>query len=809
MPKPARSLWVSTFHTRQRVLHFLLAVSLSCVSFAADALEFDWETLPPLPEPLYSFYAGSHNGALIVAGGALMNSGEFVARDGVYVLEPGADAWRDAGTLGRARAGRGAVSNDDGLWIIGGTDATDYYRDMVRIQYVEGEVEIQEPSPLQTEMPDGAIRLEAAIAGDFIYAYARRKSGGEPEFWRINWTIDAAAWEIVDPAPPAAANIEELIARDSTLYTFARDDGGSMHIDAFGPGAAWSPVAARASDSGIVTATPFGLNHLIVWSGDARAAHAYHTITDAWTDIEHLPAQPVETIVDGEGRVILFSGEADGAVYRGTPVVQRSTFGLLDYGALAVYFVLLIGMGVYFSRRERTTEAFFLGGRKIPWWAVGISLFGTSLSAITFISIPATAYTGNWVTMLFNVMFMALGPILIVWYIPKLREIPVTTAYEYLEKRFNLATRIYGSLVFLTFQMGRMGIVLYLPSVALAAATGVNIYFCIIAMGVLATIYTVLGGIEAVIWTDVLQTIVLMSGAILALFMIFFNLGMPLDDAFRIAWEADKFRAVNMNWDMTAQAIWIVVLGGFFSSAYPVMADQTMVQRYFTTSTSKAAGRALGIHVWMTLPAQLLFFSLGTGLWLFFRANPGLMDPNLAPDAILPLFVVEMFPPGLKGLLLAGLFAASMSSLDSSMNSLAAVGVNDYYRRFSKNANERRALWLARVITVAAGAFGTIGAVYVASLSQNLAIFTIFLSLLGLVGGGLAAIFALGAFTKIATGTGALAGGLCSGLLMYFVRDHTDINSLAYGAISFVSAFVVGYLVSLFTGDDGQVKANP
>jgi solute:Na+ symporter, SSS family len=776
-----------------------LLILLLFAGVGARAVDFDWEALPPLPEPLYSFYAGVHNGAVIVAGGASMNATDFVAHDTVYVLEPGADDWREAGRLSRARAGRGAVTNAEGLWILGGTDGVEYYRDLVRIRYVNGALEIQEPSPLQAPLPDGAIRLEAAIAGDFLYAYARPKSGGDPQLWRIRWAVDADTWEVVQPPPPAALNVEEIAARGATLYTFARDEERRLRIHAFGPAPVWTEITANGADAGIVTATPFGLNHLIVWSGDARTAHAYHLVTDSWLDIPGLPAQPVEIVPAADGTVFLFSGEADGTIYRGRLRTIVRGFAPLDYAALAAYFAVLVGIGVYFSRRENTTEAFFLGGRKVPWWAVGLSLFGTSLSAITYISIPATAYSGNWVTMVFNLTVMIIGPVLIWWYIPKLREIPVTTAYEYLERRFNLATRLYGSVVFIIFQMGRMSIVLYLPAIALSASTGLNVYFCIVTMGVLATLYTVLGGIEAVIWTDVIQTVVLMFGAVLALFLIYGGIDVPVGEAFRTAWEADKYRAFNWTWDTTAAAVWIVILGGCFGNAYPIMADQTMVQRYFTTATDREAGRALWVHVWMALPAQLLFFSIGTGLWLFFRTHPGLIEPNMPSDYVMPLFVMEMFPVGLKGIILAGLFAASMSSLDSSMNSLAAVFVNDYYRRFARNVNERTALNLARIITLGAGVFGTCGALYVVGVAQDTPVFRIFLDLLGLVGGGLAAIFALGAFTKTANAPGALTGGLVSAALMYYVRESVAVNTLFYGFISFVSAFLVGYAVSLAT----------
>ena len=176
----------------------------------------------------------------------------------------------------------------------------------------------------------------------------------------------------------------------------------------------------------------------------------------------------------------------------------------------------LVVMGFYFSRREKGTDDFFLGGKRIPWWAAGLSIFGTQLSAITFMAIPAKAFATDWLYVLLTVGILAVCPVIIICFLPFFRRLNVTSAYEYLELRFNLPVRLYGSASFLFFQLGRMSIVVLLPAIALSAVTGLNVYMCIIVMGVLCTLYTVLGGIEAVIWTDVIQVIVLMGGTFLS-----------------------------------------------------------------------------------------------------------------------------------------------------------------------------------------------------------------------------------------------------------------------------------------------------
>jgi len=409
--------------------------------------------------------------------------------------------------------------------------------------------------------------------------------------------------------------------------------------------------------------------------------------------------------------------------------------GIIDYAAILIYFAVLIAMGIYFSRREKSTETFFLGNRKIPWWAVGISIFGTSVSAITYIAIPATAYAEDWVTLLNSIGIIFLAPFVAIIYLPKLRENPHTTAYEYLEQRFNLTTRIYGSIIFAIIQFGRIGIVLYLPAIALNAATGINITACIVAMGILATLYTVLGGIEAVIWTDVIQSIVMVLGAILALIIIITNIDGGFSEMLYLAQENGKLHTFNWTWDIFSAGVWVAVIGGIFASAYPAMADQTVVQRYLATADVNEARKALYTNAALTIPIQFLFLGIGTALWAYYTTHPGELDPELQNNAIFPYFIIQQFPIGLKGVLIAGLFAASMSSLDSSMNSLSSVIVNDYYKRFKPDANDYRTLQIARSVTLFLGVFGTISALYVATRNQESTLFITFLKLIGLVGG--------------------------------------------------------------------------
>ncbi|OVE78624.1 hypothetical protein BVY01_04915, partial [bacterium I07] len=415
-------------------------------------------------------------------------------------------------------------------------------------------------------------------------------------------------------------------------------------------------------------------------------------------------------------------------------------FSTLDYITWGLYLMLILFLGVYFSRREKGTDDFFLGGRRIPWWAAGMSIFGTQLSAITFMAIPAKVYATNWVYILAQATIILVAPMIIYLHLPYFRKLNLTSAYSYLEIRFNASLRLLGSLVFCLIQLGRMGIVLFLPAIALSTVTDISIVTCILVMGILCTLYTVLGGIEAVIWTDVLQVIVLLGGALLCLAIILFRIDGGFGSVIRTGMSDGKFHVIDTGWDITAGVFWVVIIGSFFSNMVPYSADQTVIQRYLTTKTRKQASRAILTNAAMVVPASLIFFSLGTALYVFYKFYPGRLLTSLNTDAVLPWFIVQELPVGIAGILLAAIFAAAMSSLDSSLNSMATVLVTDFYNRFKPLSSDEKRLRVARGLTVLLGTFGTGSALLMARFPIQ-SLWDLFLMLTGLLGSGLAGLF--------------------------------------------------------------------
>ena len=544
---------------------------------------------------------------------------------------------------------------------------------------------------------------------------------------------------------------------------------------------------------------------------------AYHVITDEWTTRPGFPRDPgpdpvnnpntaafppvTTTIVGWDDSFIIPTGEIrprvrSPRVWVATPSFNAPRFTSLDWIALGAYLLVLVAMGLYFARRENTTEDFFLGGRRIPWWAVGVSIFATQLSAITFMAIPAKSYASDWKLLVQSFGIFVMAPVVAYLFLPFFRRLNVTTAYEYLEHRFSVGIRMFGSAQYLIFQFGRMAVVVYLPAIALAAVTGIDVYVCILLMGVLCIIYTVLGGVEAVVWSDVLQTFVLLGGAVLILFACASGVDGGLGELFSRAGADGHLRLIEANWDFTREALPVVILGGIFINLVPYASDQSVVQRYLTTRDEASARKALWLGGILAIPASLLFFGLGSALYGFYDANPERLIPLAKTDQIVPWFLVSEIPAGIAGLVIAGIFAAAMSSLDSSMNSSATALVTDFYRRLSPDRKDAHYLFLARVLTVVLGFIGTGVALILASVNVQ-GIFDTWLQMVGLFASGLCGLFVLGIFTRRPGSTAAVVGIITSVLLLLYVKYFTELNGLLYAAIGVVSCVLAGWMTGL------------
>lgn len=544
--------------------------------------------------------------------------------------------------------------------------------------------------------------------------------------------------------------------------------------------------------------------------GFSRDILGFHTLTHAWMKMGEMPkgmVSPVTTgVVKWGNQIVLTTGEKQPAVRtRGmwavNLIMPEVSFGAANWTILVLYMGVLVGVGVFFAKRENTANDFFLGGNRIPWWAAGVSIFATMLSAITYLGIPATTYANDWVKITLNIGITLIVPIVAIFFLPFFRRLSLSTAYEYLEVRFNLPVRLFGSFSFIVFQLARMGIVVLLPAIALSAVTGIDIYLCIIAIGVLSTLYTYLGGIEAVIWTDVVQTLVLVGGAIGAIVIISMN----IDGGFgQIITEArsftdmeghSKFHVVNWSADLTHDSILVLVLGAIFMNLAPYTSDQAIVQRYMTTPDEKQARQAIWMNGVLVIPASLLFFFVGTALWVFFKHHPGELIPLEKQDQIFPWFIAHQMPAGLAGIVIAGVFAAAMSSLDSSIHSIATSFSNDVVKRFKPEMTDHQLLSLARWATLILGVLGTISAAGMASADIK-SLWDAFMGFMNFLLGTLGGLFMLGIFTKRPCGTHALIAAFASACALVWLKYASGWSPFLGAVVAYATCMVVGVLVS-------------
>lgn len=820
-----------------RFLLPLFLVSFGAVTGLATPFS-EWKKLPPIPDAVgfAGSYAGVSGDALLVGGGANFpdkkpwEGGAKVWHDRLFVLESGAVAWREVNPLPQPAGYGVALSTPQGVLLIGGGDARRNFAEVRRASWNGREVVFESLPALPLPLAMHA----SALVGRTVYVAGGLDTPAATRPRSIFLSLDldklSAGWKRLEPWPGAPRMLAVAGAQDGSFFLFGGTDllpgpdGKPVRRwlrDAyrFTPGRGWKKIAdlPHTLVAPPSPASTVGPGHLLLLGGDdgshadrppqkhpgfSRDALAYHTLTDTWTVWGELPFSLVTTSsVTWGKRIVVAGGEArpgvrSTEVWSGEYSRPARSFGWLNYTTLSLYLAGVAGVGFWFMRRQKNTSDYFKGGGRIPWWAAGLSIFATMLSSITFMAVPAKAYATDWTFAVANLAALALAPIVIAFYLPVFRKLNVTSAYEYLEHRFNLAVRLYASASFILFQAGRMAVVIYLPALALSAAVGLDVYLCVLFIGVTCAFYTAAGGIEAVIWTDAVQAVVLLGAAVLSVYLIGSQLAGSPGDWWAEASALGKLRVADWSWDMTTASIGVIVVGGLLSNLAPYTADQAVVQRYITTSDQKQAERAIWMNAWLTVPATVLFFTIGTLLFLFYRQHPAALEPGLGIDSIFPLFIAGHMPTGLAGIVIAGIFAAAQSTASSSVNSIVTALVTDWVQRFRPGIPDKICLRLSQWLSVALGLAGTGAALYLATADVR-SIWDTYMSLLGLLGSGLAGLFALGIFSRRANGTGALVGVVVGAITLFLVQRYTPLHFLLYGAIGTTTCFAVGYLASL------------
>ncbi len=477
---------------------------------------------------------------------------------------------------------------------------------------------------------------------------------------------------------------------------------------------------------------------------------------------------------------------------------------------LIVFLAYMIGVTLFgssFYRKNKSAEAFTLGNNSIPAWVLAMSIFATFVSSISFLALPGSAYLGNWNAFVFSLSIPVASFMAVKFFVPLYRKANSPSAYTYLESRFGPWARIYASACYLLTQIMRMGTILYLLALPVNAMFGWDIITIIIVTGLAVMVYSVMGGIQAVVWTDAIQGIILIGGALACFIFILIDMPEGPGQMFQIAWENNKFSLGSFSLSLTESTFWVVLVYGIFMNLQNFGIDQNYVQRYMASRTDAEAKSSALSGGLLYIPVSLLFFLIGTALYCYYSAQPGLLpaefaDPKMS-DRVFPFFIVNRLPAGMTGLLIASIFAAGMSTISSSINSSSTVILTDYVQRYSKK--EVTAKGSMKTLYLASFLFSIIGiAIGVAMINVQSAL-DAWWKLAAVFSGGMLGLFLLGAFVRNVNVKGTVIGVIL-GLLVILWMSISPVFFTEEPWKGFASPFhgyltvVIGTLIIFLTG---------
>jgi SSS family solute:Na+ symporter len=485
----------------------------------------------------------------------------------------------------------------------------------------------------------------------------------------------------------------------------------------------------------------------------------------------------------------------------------------IDGLIVAASVVFTIGAGFYFARRQKSSDRFFSGSKNIPSWAIGISIFATLLSSVTFLAYPAAAYKSNWILLVQGLMVPVVLVGLIGFIVPLFRKAIKLSTYEYFERRFGVFARMYSSVAFLLTHFSKMGTVLYLVSIALSSFTHFPVLTVMLVLSAAIITLTVLGGMEAVIWMDVIQGGLLIGGGLLCLgILLFAPEGGPtvtLSQAFQMG----KIDVGPFNFSFSELTFWVMMINGAFYALQKYGTDQTIVQRYLAAKSDKDAKHAALIGVVMSVAVWTLFMLIGSLLYVYYHNGTATLPEGISADKVFPFFISTELPVGAVGLVLAALVAAALASLQSDLNCISAIGIADYYRRLKPNSTDKQQLRMGRILVLVAGVLMmTVAYLYVTWEGEG--VLGVVFGLYAIFSAGIVGIFLLGLLSRRANWQGLYIGiAVCILFTAYAVLTTTKIDDTPIldlgkfnfphhkymlGVYSHLIVLIVGYIASRF-----------
>ena len=850
----------------------LLAIAATVASTAfATPVEVDWKAGETAPAKVARPFAGFlPDGRFVVAGGSDFVDGKKVYRSGICARELDGK-WSKVGELPRVVAEGVSCETPKGIFCAGGTDGKDKLFNAFLLSVENGKADFCE---LPDALPEPVVMGAAAADDTYVYVVATKKVY-RFRYTALSELSDASyteKWQLVGEIPgPARAQhiaaIQNGDQKEKLLVVYGGYDAETkqpLH-DGYGlvlsqlsqtsqlpQSAPWRKLAPLPENTTTIGAAflPSGHQHILLVGGFGekgwvdralrgstetdpvklgwqRKILAYNCVTDAWCEYGEIAAADSPRCGAAAGirpgktpeqyTLIIAGGEIAPATRTDAISVasfrKTGKFGAMAWAVVGVYALLMVGMACFFIFKKKDENDYFRGGNRIPWYVAGMSIFATMLSSITFIAIPTQAYLQDWRYFVMAFFIIGMAPVAIYYYLPFFCRLGITSAYEYLEKRFNLGVRLFGSAAFVVFMVCRVAVVTLLPAIALNAVTGISIDACILICGILTMIYCSLGGLEAVIWSDFVQGIVLMGGAVSVLVLLILKTGAP-GEHFSTFWNVASTYNKNTMWDfrfiLTQPVFWVVAVQGLISNLSSYTSDQCVIQRYIATPDENATKRSLWFNGCMSVFAQVVFYGIGMALFAFYHTHPEAMDVTMPKgDSVLPIFMATEMPPWLAGLVIAAVFAATISTLSANLSSASTAVVTDFVKRFKPDIPGKAQIRCGQVCTYVVGIIGIMAALTLARMESS-ALFDNFNKYIAMLTAGLTGLFFMGVFMPRIKGIAAVLG-LAANYFVCFSCEilHCDVFGLKFhpfllGGIGLVVCVAVAYVASFVIREKGK-----
>ena len=451
----------------------------------------------------------------------------------------------------------------------------------------------------------------------------------------------------------------------------------------------------------------------------------------------------------------------------------------------------VVAFGCSFFKKKGTSEEFTSAGRSLPGWVVGMSIFATYVSSISYLGYPGKAFSGDWNAFVFSLSIPIASYFAARYFVPFYRSQDSISAYSFLENRFGPWARIYASSCYLLTQIARTGSILYLLALPMNVLLGWHIQTIIVVTSVAIVLYSMLGGMKAVIWTEAIQGIILIGGALVCMFILLFDMPGGPAQTFSIAMEDGKFSMGSFGSSLSESTFWVCLIYGVFTNLQNYGIDQSYVQRYHTAKSEKEAKFSALFGGYLFIPVSAVFFMIGTGLYAFYKVHPGVLPDGVGADYVFPFFIVNELPVGLTGLLIASIFAAGMSTIATSVTSSSTIILTDYYQRFRKHAGNRERMLVLKLSSVGVGVAGILVAFAFMSVQSAL---DAWWALASIFSGGMLGLFLLGYISRKARKFDAVLGVVCGVILVCWIVISPFVHANLAIVFGTLLIFLVGFL---------------